>query len=70
MFEVIWGTNAGQHYGLSALSTFPRLYTFRKYGSSTTEKLLPQENAHVDHAIYYYGDVFSVVHPLTSVLGK
>ncbi len=39
------GKNAGQ-YGLSALTTLLRFSTFRKYESSTTEKLVPQENTH------------------------
>ena len=41
--------NTGQNnYGLSELPTFLRLSTVRKYESSTTEKLLPQENAHIE----------------------
>ena len=51
MFEVILWKNAGQQ--MSALPTCPILSTFRKYESSTTEKLLLQENAHGGHAIYY-----------------
>ena len=40
-------------HGLSALPTFLRLSSFKKYESLTTEKLVQQENAHEDHAIYY-----------------
>ena len=53
MFEVILREKCRTIYGLSALPAFPRLYTFRKYESSTTEKLLTQENTHGDHAIHY-----------------
>ena len=54
MFEVIlWKKIHINIHGLSILPAFLRLSTFRKYESSTAEKLVLQENAHGDRAIYY-----------------